>query len=61
MFVPEVLDLLPDARLRPLADRHHDDHRADPDDDAEHGQQGAHRVLEDALPGDLDEDECAHG
>src|SRR4029453_11649724 len=35
---PEALDLLGHARLRAGADSHHGDHRADADDDAEHGQ-----------------------
>ena len=40
----QALDLLLDARLRAAADRDHGDHRADADDDAEHGERAAQLV-----------------
>ena len=41
-FWPEAGDLGLDLRLGAVADADHGDHRADADDDAERGEDGAH-------------------
>src|ERR1035437_6062029 len=49
-----------DLRLRAVADSDHHDYRADADHDAEHREQRAHLVLEDALPGELEQRALFH-
>ncbi len=55
----QPIDLRADARARSVAHRHHHDDRGHADDDAEHGQDGPHLVLEDALEGEPDQDSGA--
>src|SRR5690606_7366700 len=53
-------DRVADLRPGSQPDRDHDDDRADADDDAQHRQQRAHLVLEDALRCDAYEVGCFH-